>query len=608
LAEPFLQKAVDRAPGHVVAHRLLAASRLGLGRPDRALDALQPLLADAAGDPAALALAAEAHLAKNDLATAANYLERATKADASNPAARTRLAQVRLATGNVDRAVMDLEAVSQSSPEYYQADLVLALNHLRRNEPGKALSAIASLETKQPDNPLTHNLKGAAYLAQRDTALARTSFEEALKRRPTYLPALGNLARIDLEEKRPDAARRRFERALAVEPNNTQVLLGLAALMRSTGAPPTEVLGVLERAVRDNPKAVEARVALVDALSRSGDPRRALLAAQEADAAIPNEPRILALLGGSQQAAGDLNQAIATFQRLAAASPQSVDPMVRLSGAYVAAKDYPAAVTAMRKALALQPGRADLHRELALLQVRAGRPDEALAAARALQRQQPKQASGYVIEGDVFGAQQKWADATNAYRAGLKLGRSPALAVRLHAALENDGQMKEAEQLAAGWLKEYPADLTVRLYLAERDLRAKRYVSAVEHYRAALRWAPNSAVVLNNLAWAASKLGDPQALSYAEKANALAPNDPAILDTLGWMIVEQGDDAARGVDLLQRAAALAPESAEIRIHLAKALLKTDRVDAARRELEILAKAPASTPFAEEAGALLKGLK
>src|SRR6185436_14463111 len=120
------------------------------------------------------------------------------------------------------------EAASAGDANDYQADLALITNYLRRRDAGKALAAVRALEKKQPANPMTHNLKGGAQILDKDFAGARASFERALQLQPTYMPAVGNLAQLDLREKKPDLARKRYEAVLKKEPNNEQALLGLA--------------------------------------------------------------------------------------------------------------------------------------------------------------------------------------------------------------------------------------------------------------------------------------------------------------------------------------------------------------------------------------------
>src|SRR6266446_5088804 len=64
---------------------------------------------------------------------------------------------------------------------------------------------------------------------------------------------------------------------------------------------------------------------------------------------------------------------------------------------------------------------------------------------------------------------------------------------------------------------------------------------------------------------------------------------PAILDTLGMLLVKNGD-TTQGLAKLQKAAQLAPNQADIRLHLAKTLIKAGDKAAARKELEVLAQA------------------
>jgi predicted Zn-dependent protease len=78
------------------------------------------------------------------------------------------------------------------------------------------------------------------------------------------------------------------------------------------------------------------------------------------------------------------------------------------------------------------------------------------------------------------------------------------------------------------------------------------------------------------------------------------------MDTLGWILTEQGQ-AARAVELLQKAADKVPASAEIRYHLAAALAKSGDTRRARQELEDLLGQRKNFPQLKEAQALLKQL-
>ncbi len=605
-AETHVRKVLARYPDSLAARRLLVATYLGSGQTAKAEEALEPALKRAPDDPGLLRLAGEVALGAGDYGRAAELYARAAVRDKDNAALRTRLAQARFASGDRDAALKDLEAASAMDSDQYQADLALILAHVRKREYDKALAAVEKLEKKQPTNPLTFTVKGGVYLQKGDRANARANFAKALELKADYLPAAANLARLDIADKRPEAARKRFETIVASDPKNDLALLALADVQAATGVPLKEVAQTVDRAVKANPKSVRAHLAAIALQFRLKDPKGALAAAQAASTALPDTPAILAALGRTQLATGAPNQAVATFTRLANLMPQSPVPWLLTARAHVANKAYDAAIQSLGRALALQPDRLDVHRDAIAVYLAAGRPEDALADARALQKVRPKEAAGYVFEGEVFASQKKFNEAARAYAEALKRQPAPVLAIRQHVLLEAAGKPGEADAAIARWAREHPTDATVRLYLADRELRRKDYQAAAKAYREVLALQPESPVVLNNLAWALSQLKDPGAVEYAEKAHKLAPNSPEIADTLGWILVERGD-TKRGLELLGQAAAVAPNALAIRVHYARALAKAGDKTAAKRELESALQSAGENPLRAEAEELLKQL-
>ena len=306
-AEDHLRRVVAAAPRASLPRLLLATAYLRQGQLGRAEDAIEPALKQEPNNPRVLQMAGEVALAKGDLARASKYYERATAVDKDNARLRTRLAQARFASGDVGQGFKELESASASDPAQYQADVALILAHASRREYDKALAAAATLEKKQPDNPLTHDLKGRVYLLKGDRNAARASFEKSLALSFDYLPALRNLAAMDIADKQPDAARKRFDAVLAKAPGNEGALLGLAEVLAATRASAKEVAGALERAVAANPNSVNARLTL-DRLSRphEGSERRTCRGAGRANRASkrdsdPRRARRLAARRGRGQ-------------------------------------------------------------------------------------------------------------------------------------------------------------------------------------------------------------------------------------------------------------------------------------------------------------------
>jgi putative PEP-CTERM system TPR-repeat lipoprotein len=605
-AESHLRKAVFNAPDALGAKRLLAATHLRMGQTEIALGEVRELLARAGNDPAVVSLAGEAYLANGDVNGAARHYERAKSMLPDNVGLQTRLAQIRFATGEADRGMRELEAAAASDPQAYQADLSLIAAHLRQRQADKALEAVQALEKKQPDNPLTHNLRGLALILKRDFGGARASFEQALKLRPNYMPAVSNLARLDLREKNPEAAKKRYQAVVKAEPNNEQALLEFAVLLRVTGADSLQIEKLVKQSVAANPVSSNAHASLVNFYLRKGDYKLALAAAQEAQAALPNNPAMVQALGVTQLASGDTRQAIATFTRLSELARNSSEPQVQLAAAYLAAKQPDDAIKALRAALTLRPDLLAAQRDIAAIYVRSGRSDEALREAREIRTKYPERPIGYMLEGEIYAAQKQWDNAERSYRNTLKKFDLPSVMARAHTVIEASGKRAEADAMAENWIKANPKDTTLLAHLGDRDLAAKRYAEAAKRYQSALERQPDNPVLLNNLAWTANELRQPDALQYAERAHELAPQHPAIMDTLGWMLTQRGENE-RGLDLLGRAAELAPDAHEIRLHFAKALIKAQRKAAARKELEALAKLDSRLPVQKEAASLLQGL-
>jgi len=604
-AESHLRQAVFNDPHALGAKRLLATTHLRMGKTDVALAEVHELL-KVSQDSSTLALAGEAYLASGDAAAAARHYELAKALAPKDTSVRTRLGLVRFAAGEPERAISELEAASASDATDYQADLALIANHLRRRQADRALAAAQALEGKQPENPLTYNLRGAALILKKDLAGARASFERALALRPGYMPAVNNLARLDLRENDRVAAKKRYQDFLERDPNNEPALIGLAAVLRTTGADAGAIEKLLRQAAAGNPASVSAHSALINFYMRSRNFTAALGAAQAAQAALPGEPRMVQAVGMTQLAAGQTRQALASFTRLSEMQYGAPEPLVLLAKAHMAAKQPDDAIKALRAALALRPDLDAAQREIASIYVATGRYEDALREAKAVQVRRPKDALGHVLEGELYLAQGNLDLAARTYRATLRKFDRVALAVRTHGILEAAGRPLEADALAEEWIRRHPKDPAMLAYLADRDLAAKRYEPAEEHYRSALQRTPDNPLLLNNLAWVSHELKRPEALEFAERAHDLAPDNPAIMDTLGSILAEAGQ-VERGLELLGRAADAAPDAYQIRLNFAKSLIKTDRKIAARKELEQLAKLDEKLPERQEAVKLLGGL-
>ncbi|MDO9314005.1 MAG: PEP-CTERM system TPR-repeat protein PrsT [Burkholderiaceae bacterium] len=605
-AEIYLVRATEADPQNAMSQNLLVTTYLRSGQPGKALAALKAITGKNGLDPRFFSLAGQVHLQNGDPKTAEEYFTKALKVDPTSLSARTALAVTQLRTGQSDNALNELKNIADTD-KGATADMALISALLGRKDFDQALIAVNRLEAKQPEKPFAANLRGRIQMAMKDTLAARKSFERALAIDPAFFASTVSLSALDMFEKKPIEAKRRFERLLEIDPKNGQALLALANLMELQGANKSEVTNVLKKAVEANPGEVPPRLQLMKVLLASNDLKSALAAAQSAVQALPQNAEMLSALGRIQQLSGDLSQAKASYQKLILMQPNSPQPLIRLAEVQSVEKNYAAAEESLRKALIIKPDEIDAQSGLIVVFLRNQKYSSALDVAHSVQRQRPSQSLGFLMEGDIALSENNWDEALTAYRSALKRDPNAAVAaIKLHSALLMSGKKAESKSFSETWLKDHPGNVAMHSHLGDLAIREKDYPSAETNYSAALKSAPDNALVLNNLAWVLGKMKNENALSYAEKANDLAPNQPNIMDTLGTILADKGD-TTRAIQLMTRALEIQPSNAELRLNLARIYIQSGNKVEAKKELKTLSKLGEKSTVYPEVSSLMKSL-
>lgn len=607
-AENFLARALQVAPDEIGIRRLLVQAFLRSGHSEKAIEVLTPVLDAADVDAETLSLAGRAYLLNGDAKSAETYFARATVLNPADSRSRTALALSQFGKGNTEQGMSKLREIA-ASDKGTVADLALISKYLSQGNPDAALKAVDGLERKQSKDtpsPLAANLRGRIYLFRKDPAAARKSFERAVAIDPLYLPAVVGLAQLDVADKKPDLAKKRFDAILSSDPKNVGALLALAALRSDAGASQEEMIGLLSNVVKLNPTEVGPRTLLINAQIRHHDLKGAVATAQEGLATQPESPELWDALGRVQLTLGDTNAGVVSMKRVAELRPRSPEPHLRLAEVYIASKDLDAARQSFTRALAIVPDLLAAQRGLVMVELSAGRPKQAMEIARHVQEVPANKAVGFLFAGDVERAQGHWADAATAYRTGLTFSDMSELAVRLYSVLLSANSTGEAERFAADWVRRHPQDAAFLAYMGDLAIAREDYAAALDFFTTVARLQPENAAALNNLAWVASRLRRPGALAYAEKANAMQPDQPSILDTLATILAES-DQVDKALDRERRAVELEPNYHPFRLNLAKLYIRAGKKPEAKRELDQLARVGESFSGKEEVQALLKSL-
>ena len=587
-AEALLAKALQLEAGLPMARRGLVTAYVRQGRLDKAMSALPVDVERNDRDPGMMALAGQVYMLHGDVERAQRYFARASNLDPKDPAKRTSLAVSRLASGQGDAALGELQSIA-ASDDGVVADMALINALLQERKVDQALKAIDALEKKRPADVMPVFLRGRALLLKRDAVGARKAMERVLEIDPNYFPAVGVLAVLDNADKRPDDARARLEAAIKRQPGNVQAHLALVELRQANGADKTELATLLRKVVEAAPSSPLPRLLLAEHHLRHSEPKDALVVAQQAVSALPDNVQLLDVLGRAQSANGEHNQAQASFNRMAALQPQSSLPFLRMASANLIAGDRDAASQNLRKALEIEPKSLEAQQGQVSLAMAAQKPGDALAISRAVQKQRPKEQVGYMLEGEIHAAGKAWDKAADAFRAGLKQVASPELAVRLHDVLLSAAKKPEADRWAAEWSRTQPKDAAFPFYLGNRALTLNELPESLRQFDRVVAIQPDNAAALNNLAWLKGQLGRDGALADAERANALAPNQPAFMDT--WaMLLSSANQHERALEMQKKVVQLQPQVLEFKLNLAKIQIKAGNKDAARALLDELSAA------------------
>lgn len=605
-AEAHLVKAVQIDPTLSYARSLLALTQLRQGQPGKAVEVLRPVLDAPDADLGILFAAGEAYLQLGDPARAETLFSRAAKGNPEDPQSRTALAVLELTRGKTELAFAQLQAIAQNDKGIY-ADMALISARMRGNDAAGALTAIAQLERKQPDRPSASFLRARVLLGTGDTSGARQAFMQASKVDPMYFPAVAGMAALDAAEGKLSDAQKRFEDLLKRDPKQTAAMLALASVRSRAGAPSDEVIGLLQGAAKSSPANAAPRLAMFEHYVAKREWAKALTSAREGLATLPESPELVAAAARAHLALGEHQQAVSALKKLVGLQPSSAEPHLLLADAYVAMKDNASAMLSLRRAIELAPGLLTAHRGLITLTLATGKTDEALVLARSIRHRWPKEAVGYLFEGDIQSLRKNRDAALRSYRDGLAAAPTSELAVKVHFSLAVLGQASEADKFAASWMEKNPRDATFRFRLAEVAMTKGDNASAEAQLQAIVEIQPESWPAWNNLAWVLLKQKKAGALAAGQKALALAPKSAEVMDTVAAALAD-GNKLTEALTMQKRVVEMAPAAPMYRLRLAQLLAKSGERTAARAELEKLAYLGAAFGAQLEVAELLRSLQ
>jgi tetratricopeptide (TPR) repeat protein len=248
-----------------------------------------------------------------------------------------------------DRAMPTPEEAAQAQQiiEHAQA----AVDH------GDVAAAELALEeqvARTPASAVAQHRLGTVYLLEGRLGDAKNCFSRALKLDPDYVDALIGLGQVETSEGDAESARKRFETAIEIDPHRTQAHFSLGSVL--------QIMGRTDPALAEYFRALECE---------------------------PNHAEASRCIAAVQLARNQPEQALSRLDRVLEMAADDGEARFLRGRAQLALGHTEAAIADLKGTVGRLPGRADVHYHLALALEADHKPAEALRAAEEASRLAP---------------------------------------------------------------------------------------------------------------------------------------------------------------------------------------------------------------------------
>jgi len=286
---------------------------------------------------------APAYFFLGKLYTTTDHIDEAAKAftdvlklNPSATAARIELSRVQLADQKIDASVESARQALKDQPDNPDARLLLARGLVARGELAPAEVELKALLATYPNVAAVHSQIGVLSLVKRDQVAARRAFERALALDGRSLEAIAGLVRLDLAAGKTAEARARVETSVAQTPDDGPLLLLAAATYAVTGDF-RRAEQAAQRAIEIDPASLQAHVTLGQLFMRQRKLEEArtefeAVAKRQPDAntAIAAQTMVAIILEAQNRPA----EAQSRYEQILSASPRAVVAANNLASLY----------------------------------------------------------------------------------------------------------------------------------------------------------------------------------------------------------------------------------------------------------------------------------
>jgi putative PEP-CTERM system TPR-repeat lipoprotein len=605
-AEEAISRFLAKNPDDLAGLKLMVFVDLARRRPAAALDLLHQSKLAGSTDSDTLDLTGRAQAMSGDMAAARSSFAEASKLAPRDANILNHLAAVQMNLGDSSAAATELKRSLQIAPDQPPIGEALVQASLARGDVAGAAASVDRLRQTTGDTESVGMLDAEVKQASLDLDGAQSQLLDVLKRFPDSRTAALFLVRLYAMRGNQAAAEAQLEALIRRHPDDQGALsLLLPTLFMDNQA--DEAVKTAEAAHAAAPDNTSITAALAAAYVRAHQAGRASALLDRASAAA--DPQLRLLRARVLAADGKRDQAEQIYRDVLLQNPGDTATRADLARLLAADKHFDDARAVLHDGLAQSPGNATLLDASIGADLLQGGIKQALADVAALQADPRNLPAANALAGDAWLATGDRKQAAAAFAAAYHAAPSSELAIRAAGTLSEIGDNDQATTLLAGWVAGHRQDVAAQSVLSSLYIDAHKLDEAEQQLNAVLAVRPNDATILNNLAWVKQQKGDPAAARLlAQRAYFQSPV-PVVADTLGWIIAKAGDPQ-HALPLLAQAAGNPNEAARgsAEYHYGYALNAAGRHDEARSEFQKATQIKANFPEKAEAQRLLAGMQ
>jgi tetratricopeptide (TPR) repeat protein len=307
-------------PTNVAANVAKARISMADGHIENAISELRQQLVQNMNSPEVHYYLGLALWEKGELAQAKTELRLATELDPGNSRVLLSLARLHLELGELDAARVFGERAIQPGLPDIQGHALLGNIYLRQKDFAVARKEFNEAVLEAPGEPSLHLGLAQTYVGSGNAAAADKEFDVALRLSPQFDEALAELVDFWVATRRRMQALERVRTFIAYYPSDARGHVILGSLLAQSKDFKT-AQDELVRAIQLDPKQVQAYLALGKLYQDRGETDAAIQRYEQALAVQPKMAPLLTLLGNLYLEKGDLPKAQSFFQQALAVDP-----------------------------------------------------------------------------------------------------------------------------------------------------------------------------------------------------------------------------------------------------------------------------------------------